>query len=157
MDEDQKAAGPAEPEISYAMPDDSPGWRLAERIGWHLLEKQGEDVLVLDMRGLSDVCDFFVVATGTSDIHVKALGRHLQDELLAVREKPRGIEGMADGRWALLDFFDVVVHVFKSEVRQYFQLERLWGDARSQTLDPEWFRDEEVRSRHPGLFPDPAR
>lgn len=141
-------------EPGFEVPDASDGWRLAERAAWHLMEKQGEDVKVLDLRGISDVCDFFVLATGTSDVHVKALARHLRDALLDVKEKPRGIEGMDDGRWALLDFFDVVVHVFKTDVREYFQLERLWGDARTMDLAPEWFGQDEVKQRHPGLFPD---
>lgn len=153
MTKDKEASQSVEAAPVFKMPDDSSGWRLAERAGWHLLELQGEDVLVLDMRGLSDVCDFFVLATGTSDVHVRALSRHLQDQLLDVKEKARGIEGMGDGRWALLDFFDVIVHVFKRDVREYFQLEKLWNDAKKQEITPEWFASGEVKHRHPGLFP----
>jgi len=141
-------------EPGFEVPDASDGWRLAERAAWHLMEKQGEDVKILDLRGISDVCEFFVLASGTSDVHVKALARHLRDALLDVKEKPRGIEGMDDGRWALLDFFDVVVHVFKTDVREYFQLERLWGDARTMDIAPEWFGADEVKRRHAGLFPE---
>lgn len=141
----------------FEVPDASDGFRLAERTCWHLLEKQGDDVMILDLRGISDVCDFFVLASGTSDVHVKALARHLRDELVGVKEKPRGVEGMDDGRWVLLDFFDVVVHVFKRDVREYFQLERLWGDARILHIAPEWFGTDEVRARHAGLIPDSNR
>ena len=154
MTEDSKATGPDEQEKAYAIPDDSSGWLLAERAGWHLLELQGEDVLILDMRGLSDVCDFFVLATGTSDVHVKALARHAQDKLFEMKERSRGVEGLGDGRWALLDFFDVIVHVFKADVREYYQLEKLWGDAQRLEVNHEWYGSPEVKERHSGLFPD---
>ncbi len=152
MTDDQKATDSEEVEIKTVIPDDSSGWLLAERAGWHLLELQGEDVVILDLRGLSDVCDFFVVATGTSDVHVRAVARHVQDHLLEVKEKARGVEGLSEGRWALLDFFDVIVHVLKSDVREYFQLEKLWGDAKRQEITPQWFENQEVKDRHPGLF-----
>lgn len=148
--EESKPAG-------FEVPDDSDGFRLAERSVWHLLEKNAEDLMILDLRGISDVCDFFVLASGTSDVHVKALGKHLRDELVGVKEKPRGVEGMDDGRWVLLDFFDVVVHIFKRDVREYFHLERLWGDARILAITPEWFGSEEVKARHAGLIPDSNR
>lgn len=157
MTEDQKATESEEATNPHVIPDDSSGWLLAERAAWHLMELQGEDVLVLDMRGLSDVCDFFVLATGTSDVHVKALTRHVMDQLLVVKEKARGVEGLSDGRWTLLDFFDVVVHVFKGDVRDYFQLEKLWGDAQSLEITPEWFKTAEVKGRHADLFPDDSQ
>lgn len=156
LDPSEPDTGAEEQKPGFEVPDTSAGWRLAERAAWHLLEKQGEDVRVLDLRGISDVCDFFVLATGTSDVHVKALARHLRGQLLDVQEKARGVEGLDDGRWALLDFFDVVVHVFKHDVREYFQLERLWGDARTLEIAPEWFAADEVKARHPGLFEDAA-
>ncbi len=152
MTEDQKANGSEEPQDQHVIPDDSSGWSLAERAAWHILELQGEEILVLDMRGLSDVCDFFVLATGTSDVHVRALAKHVQDHLLEVKEKARGVEGLSGGRWALLDFFDVVVHIFKGDVREYFQLEKLWGDAKRLEITPEWFKRAEVKGRHVGLF-----
>lgn len=157
MAEDPKVIDSEDPENSYVIPDDSSGWLLAERAGWHILELQGQDVLILDMRGLSDVCDFFVLGTGTSDVHVRALTRHVQDQLLEVNEKARGVEGLGDGRWTLLDFFDVVVHFFKGDVREYFQLEKLWGDAKRLEITPDWFKSPEVRERHPGLFLDDSR
>ena len=92
MTEDQKSNDPGELPVAYVIPDDSSGWLLAERAAWHLLELQGEDVLIMDMRGLSDVCDFYVLATGTSQVHVKALTRHVQDHLLDIKEKSRGAE-----------------------------------------------------------------
>jgi len=140
---------PTVPETT--IPDDSEGWILAERSAWFLLEKKAENVVVLDMRGRSDVCDFFVVVSGTSDIHVGALAKHVKDKLLSEGIKPKGLEGLNEGRWALLDYFDVVIHVFHEKTREYFQLERLWGDAPREFLNPESFADPECGQRHPHL------
>jgi ribosome-associated protein len=133
------------------MPDESEAWLLAERICWHILEKQGEDLVVLDLRGRSDVCDFFVLGTGNSDVQVRAIAKNIQDQLLPANQKVRGLEGMNEGRWALLDFFDVVVHVFQPDTRDFFQIERLWGDAGRLEIAPEWFGSDEVAARHPDL------
>ena len=133
------------------MPDGSDGWLLAERVCWHLLEKKGTDLVILDLRGRSDVCDFFVLASGNSDVQVRALAKNVQDQLVSIKQKTAGIEGVNEGRWALLDYFDVVVHIFQEEVRDYFQMERLWGDAGRIDILPEWFTSEEVTKRHPDL------
>ena len=135
----------------HSIPDDSAGFNLAERACWHLLEKKAEDLVVLDLRGMSDVCDFFVLATGQSATQVKALAKHLNNELTGAGHKPKGVEGMNDGRWALLDFFDVVVHIFNISAREYFQLEKLWGDASRLDLDPGWYSTREAAERHPDL------
>jgi len=136
-------------ESQYSIPDDSKAWLLAERISWHIMEKKGEDVLVLDLRGRSDVCDFFVVASGKTNTQVQAIARHVNTELATIGQKPKGLEGQDQGRWSLLDYFDVVVHVFVEEAREYFQIERLWADGMRLDVTPEWFQDEAVQARHP--------
>lgn len=123
----------------FIMPDDTSAYALAERTVWHLLEKKGEDLVILDLRGRSDVCDFYVICTGNSANQVNALAKHTHSMLASTGHKPKGLEGMNDGRWALLDFFDVVVHIFKADVREYYNLERLWGDAPRVDLEPEHF------------------
>jgi ribosome-associated protein len=138
-------------EDTFTLPDDSPGFALAERAGWHLLEKKAEGLVLIDLRGRSDVCDFFVVASGGSHLQVKALAKHVHQELLTAGHRPQGLEGMEDGRWALLDFFDVVLHVFHTEAREYYQLEKLWGDAPRLDLEPAWYVGSEVAGRHPEL------
>jgi len=137
--------------IQYSIPDESAAWNLAERVCWHIMEKKGEDVLVLDLRGRSDVCDFFVVASGKTNNQVQAIARHVNNELAAIGQKPKGIEGQDQGRWSLLDYFDVVVHVFLEEAREYFQLERLWADGMRLDVTPEWYADEAVQARHPEM------
>jgi len=107
----------------------------------------GEEVVILDLRGRSDICDFFVLATGLADVQVTAIARAVADGLRTLGHRLHHNEGLAEGRWALLDFFDVVVHVQKPETREYFQLERLWGDAPRLALTPEHFEQDEVKQR----------
>ncbi|HOX26664.1 MAG TPA: ribosome silencing factor [Candidatus Krumholzibacteria bacterium] len=133
------------------MPDDSAGFRLAERVAFHVLERKGDDVVILDLRDLSDVCDFFVIASGQADVQVKAIARAVRDGLARVGQALSGSEGEADGRWILLDYVDVVVHVLKPEVRDYYQLERLWGDAAVLVVDPAYVRGADFRRRQPDL------
>jgi len=101
------------------------------------LSKKAENVLSMDLRGLSSACDFFVICTGTSDVQVKAIANAIDDGMTDVGEKPWHVEGAEGKRWILLDFIDVVVHVFDREARDYYQLERLWGDAKFQTFEDE--------------------
>lgn len=88
-------------------------------------------MIVLDLRGLSDATDYFVVASGNSDTHVRALAQSVAEALREEGQRPHHVEGVGAGRWALLDFVDFVVHIFHPTLRDYYQLERLWADAPS--------------------------
>jgi len=92
-------------------------------------DKQAEDVVVLDVHELIVITDFFVVCTGTSDRHVKTLVEEVEKALRGLGFKPVRREGEQEARWVLLDYVDVVVHVFAPEERDYYDLERLWRDA----------------------------
>ncbi len=92
-------------------------------------ERKGHDVLVLDLRGISSATDYFVIAGGTSDVQVKAIAEHVVEELKKDGVRPQHLEGLQGGRWVLLDYVDFVVHVFHPQARDFYQLERLWGDA----------------------------
>lgn len=92
-------------------------------------DRKGRDVTVLDLRGLSTATDFFVVATGTSDIHVRSIADHIIEELKKESVRPSHVEGLQGGRWILIDYIDFVVHVFHPAARDFYELERLWGDA----------------------------
>lgn len=145
------ASAPGAEASAFTMPDGSAAFALAERVCWHILEKRGEDIVVLDLRGRSDVCDFFVVATAASDTQVRAVAKNVLDRLAAAGHKDRGSVGLGEGRWALVDYFDVVVHVFQTRARDYFQIERLWGDSGRLDVGPAWFSEPEVAERHPDL------
>lgn len=108
--------------------------RLAKRAAAIILGKLGEDVMVLDLRGRSPLADYFVIATATSTIHAQAIAEEVALELKRKGERMHHLEGTENGVWILLDYFNVVVHIFCGETRQFFGLERLWGDAPCQTF-----------------------
>jgi ribosome-associated protein len=88
-----------------------------------------EDVVVLDLRGLSSVTDFFVIATGTSDRQMRAIIDHVEEHGRKVGQSRFGLSGYESPTWVLADYVDVVIHLFDAERRQYYDLELLWGDA----------------------------
>lgn len=94
-----------------------------------MLERKAQDVAILDLRGISSATDFFVLASGTSDVQVKAIAEHVVDELQMQDVRTGHVEGMRGGRWVLLDYIDFVVHVFHTQARSFYQLDNLWGDA----------------------------
>jgi len=94
-----------------------------------LLDRKANDVSLLDLRGISSATDFFLIASGRSDTHVTAIADNLIDELKDAGSRPAGVEGLRGGRWVLADYVDFVVHVFHPAAREFYQLERLWGDA----------------------------
>lgn len=94
-----------------------------------LEDHKASDVVVLDLREISSATDYFIIASGSSPVHVRALGERVIDGLAARRVRLHHTEGSERGRWMLLDFVDFVVHVFHPELREFYQLERLWGDA----------------------------
>ena len=101
----------------------------ARRAAQVLLDNKANDVVMLDLRPVSDMADFFIVASGTSDTHVRATAGHVVETLKKEGIKVHSVEGMEQGRWVLLDYVDFVVHVFHPTLRSFYQLERLWGDA----------------------------
>ncbi len=102
---------------------------LLERAVELALERKAQDVVSLDLRGISSATDFFLLASGTSDVHVRSIAEHMVRELKSEGVPPSHIEGLSGGRWVLADYIDVVVHVFHPEARAFYQLEALWGDA----------------------------
>ena len=92
-------------------------------------DRKGAQIAVLDLRGVNDATDFFVIASGTSDAHVRGLSDAVVDRLEKQGLRPHHVEGAATGRWVLLDYVDFVVHLFHPEARDFYQLERLWHDA----------------------------
>lgn len=92
-------------------------------------DKKGEDIVIYDLRGESDVADFFVIATALSKLQARAIVGDIDKELKQRGLKKLGQEGDAASQWMLLDYGDVVVHVFSPALRDYYNLEALWGDA----------------------------
>jgi ribosome-associated protein len=103
---------------------------LAQRAAAILLEHKANDVVLLSLAGVSDMTDYFLIASGTSDTHVRSLGNSVLEEMKRdVGQMAHHVEGLAQGRWVLLDYVDFVVHVFHPTLRNFYQIERLWADA----------------------------
>lgn len=92
--------------------------------------KKAEDIVVLDVRKLSSVTDYFVIASGSSEPHLRAIVDEIRTRLDDEEGvAPRAVEGKVTGAWVVLDFFDVIVHVMRADARAHYDLESLWGDA----------------------------
>lgn len=92
-------------------------------------DKKAEDIDVLSVEGLTVIADYFVICSANSDKQVRAVARAVEDELAAAGLEPKRMAGMSDAKWVLIDYADVIVHVFKKREREYYDLERLWSDA----------------------------
>ncbi len=97
-------------------------------------EKKGEDIVIMDMSRISGVCDYFVIASATSQVRARTIAEHVLMGMKKEGVRATHTEGMKEGQWVLLDFGDVVFHVFQSERRAYYDLEHLWGDAPRRNL-----------------------
>jgi ribosome-associated protein len=93
-------------------------------------ERRGEDIVVLDMRDVTLVADYFVILTGTSVRHVDTLADYVEEALQDAGARLIHREGRSRAHWVLLDYGDIIVHIFTPDERRYYDLDRLWGDAR---------------------------
>jgi len=105
--------------------------KLCDAIVKGMQEKKASDILVMDLRKVKNaVADFFVVCSGNSDKQLDAIADSVDEEVFkSMKENPWHVEGKNNKEWVLLDYFDVVVHIFKRDKREFFALEKLWGDA----------------------------
>lgn len=99
---------------------------IAEECCKVLDEKKGKDIIIINVSGRTDICDYFVIASGSSATQVKALCDSLEEKLEKQGVFARSKEGYSEGRWICMDFNDVVVHIFKDDTRLFYHLERLW-------------------------------
>ncbi|MFH1761162.1 MAG: ribosome silencing factor [bacterium] len=115
------------------------GLSLVKAVLRSISRKQAQDIIVLDMRGLSAIADFFIICTGNSSVHLKALADAMEIDLKKRKRNSTGpykIHGYNSETWILYDYIDVVVHIFKDDARGYYAIEKLWSDAiRLDTAD----------------------
>lgn len=105
--------------------------QLAQQVAAAASDKKAKDILILDIHELTPMADYFVICSANSGTQMEAIAKSVRDKMGQLGIPCRGAEGMDDARWILLDFGDVVVHVFRPEDRDFYHLERLWGDARA--------------------------
>ena len=127
----KKAPKPPAPPAPPKPADNPKARELARRIGELLLDKKASDVIILDMRGMTSYADYIVIASGESDRQVSAMAENVQVQLKQGAEplRPISTEGLETGQWVLLDYDDVVAHLFNGEVRAFYDLDGLWADA----------------------------
>lgn len=109
----------------------------AKKVVNFALSKKAEEVMLLDLRKITTMADFFIICTGISEVQVKAIAEAVMDGCKKSGIQVYHVEGMEGLSWVLVDLVDIVVHIFQPEARKYYQLERLWGDAVIETFDYE--------------------
>lgn len=102
-------------------------------------DKKGLDITLLDVQGVCNIADYFVIASGNSDRQVMAIADHIEETFSKKGIRPKCIEGYRTGRWIVLDYVDVIVHVFHPEERQYYNIERIWNDAKKLKISIDTF------------------
>ena len=109
--------------------------QIASQIAALMVEKKGLDIQILDVRGLTTLTDFFVICTSGSQPQSRAIFNHIEDEMLKEGIKPWHKEGIEKLDWVLVDFVNIVAQIFSRESREYYDFERLWGDAKITKVD----------------------
>jgi ribosome-associated protein len=107
---------------------------IARAAGKLALSKKGYDIRILKLKDISSICDYFVIASGDVDVHVRAIAEAIDKGLMKKGIKPWHKEGLRGGKWILLDYVDVVIHIFHHQTRHFYALEKLWGDAPIEAL-----------------------
>jgi ribosome-associated protein len=102
---------------------------LARRVVDIAEDRKAEDIVMLDIRKVSIIADYFVICTGTGDRHVKAIAREIDEKLGELGQNPLNVEGMNDAKWVLIDYGAVLVHIFDRSTRDFYRLEQLWAGA----------------------------
>jgi ribosome-associated protein len=127
---------------------------IAEQATLSMLAKNAADVMIIDLRGLSSITDYFVIGTAGSEPQIKAVVEQIAGDLKESGTIPLHTEGKQSWRWVLLDYADVVIHVFRAEVRSFYGLERLWGDAPRITVSTDAETGEIIRESDTGVTVD---
>jgi ribosome-associated protein len=112
-------------------------WDKALLVGRFALEKKAYDLVVMEVRDLTSIADYFIVCSGRSDRQVQSIAQGIEENLRGKGVRPHSVEGTGRGQWVLMDFSDVIVHIFYEPVREFYDLEGLWSDApRAQLPEP---------------------
>lgn len=108
---------------------------LAKKMAMFTLEKKASEVIVMDLRKVTDMTDFFVICSADSDVQVKAIADAVMEGTDNMGLTTWHVEGLAQRQWILLDYVDIVVHIFHKEARKFYALEKIWGDAAIETIE----------------------
>lgn len=115
-------------------------WDKAVLASRFALEKKAYDLVVMEVRDLTSIADYFIVCSGRSDRQVQSIAQGIEENLRASGARPQAVEGAARGQWLLMDFSDVIVHIFYEPVREFYDLDGLWGHAPRMKLPEPYAR-----------------
>ena len=104
--------------------------KLIKNIIELIKSKKGYDITILDVKKLSSLTEYFIICSSDSEPQTRSIMNHIKKELSKKKTKPYQIEGLDYCDWVLMDYFDIVIHIFKKEIRDFYNIERLWGDAK---------------------------
>ncbi len=110
---------------------------LKDQIITHIQEKKGEKIVILDLKKVTTLADYFIICTGSVEPHIKAIRDNVVDKLAEDGLKCWHIEGKEAASWVLVDYIDVVLHIFSPQAREYYKLEKLWSDAERTEINDE--------------------
>lgn len=110
---------------------------IADAYGRLAEDKKGRDIVIMDLSGLTDIADYFVVVSGTSERHVKTIAEGIREGMKKEGVRPFSVEGYDEGRWVILDYHNIVIHVFLESLRELYDLESLWIEAKKQRVEKE--------------------
>lgn len=119
----------------HRAPSGPPALKLLHAAAAAAVARKAHDPVALDLRSVANVADYFLICSAGSEVQVKAIAEAVEERLHELGASPWHVEGLAGRRWVLLDYVEIVVHVFHETTREYYLLERLWGDARKVDLD----------------------
>ncbi|MCX5799246.1 MAG: ribosome silencing factor [Proteobacteria bacterium] len=105
--------------------------------GKYAEEKKAKDVLVLELGGLTDISDYFLLVSGTSERHVRTISEYIETGMKGIGVMPYSVEGYNDGRWVIIDYQNVIIHIFLETLRELYDLESLWIEAKRYRMDKE--------------------
>jgi len=109
--------------------------KLVQHACQAIVDKKGHNIVALDVRGVSTITDYFIIAEGTVNRHVTALARHVDEEMSKCKAYPIHTEGLQEGDWVVMDYMDFMVHLFTPEFRQYYALEEIWKEGKIVSLE----------------------
>ncbi len=122
-----------------------------------IVDHKGLEPVILEVKGLCSFADYFIVCAGGSRRHVLALAQHLLESLAKVGARPLGVEGLEEGQWVLLDYNDLVIHIFSQPLREFYNLEGLWAEAPQTSVEGAADASPSSQETTPHSDPDPQQ
>lgn len=110
---------------------------IVKRTGKLAEEKKAKDIVIMELVGITDIADYFLIVSGRNERHVKTIAEHILDSMEIIGIRPFSTEGLENGRWVIIDYHNVVIHVFLQSLREFYDIENLWFEAKKRRMGKE--------------------